>query len=129
MPPSATASARCRPPRAAARWMAGRRRRRARWRCCLVLDQFPRNLHRGTAEAFACDPQGARRGAAGRAARPARPGRLTATERVFLYLPFEHSEAMADQDLSVALFEGQRDARPLTARRAGPSTMPGGTGA
>ena len=27
---------------------------------------------------------------------------------IFLYLPFEHGEAMADQDLSVALFEGLR---------------------
>jgi len=34
---------------------------------------------------------------------------LTPTQRIFLYLPFEHSEAMADQDLSVALFEGLRD--------------------
>ena len=30
-------------------------------------------------------------------------------QRVFLYLPFEHSEAPADQDVSVALFEGLRD--------------------
>jgi uncharacterized protein (DUF924 family) len=34
---------------------------------------------------------------------------LTPTERTFLYLPFEHSEEMADQDLSVALYEGLRD--------------------
>jgi uncharacterized protein (DUF924 family) len=35
--------------------------------------------------------------------------RLTPIQRIFLYLPFEHSEAMADQDLSVALYEGLRD--------------------
>ena len=34
---------------------------------------------------------------------------LPPTARVFLYLPFEHGEAMADQDLSVTLFEGLRD--------------------
>jgi len=74
----------------------------------LLLDQVPRNLHRGSAEAFAADPL------AREVAREAVLARrfdlaLTPTQRVFLYLPFEHSEAMADQDLSVALFEGLRD--------------------
>jgi uncharacterized protein (DUF924 family) len=44
---------------------------------------------------------------------------LTPVERIFLYLPFEHGEAMQDQDLSVALFEGLRD---IPAMR-----VPGGT--
>lgn len=74
----------------------------------ILLDQFPRNLHRGRAEAFAADP------IMRDIARDAVLGRrvdlgLTVVQRVFLYLPFEHSEAMADQDLSVALFEGLRD--------------------
>lgn len=74
----------------------------------ILLDQFPRNLHRGSAEAFAADPL------AREVARDAVLSRrldllLPPTQRVFLYLPFEHSEAMADQDLSVALFEGLRD--------------------
>ena len=74
----------------------------------LVLDQFPRNLHRGAAEAFACDAEA--RAVARRAVLADRFDlALTRTERVFLYLPFEHSEAMADQHLSVALFEGLRD--------------------
>lgn len=74
----------------------------------ILLDQFPRNLHRGRAEAFAADPimRDIARDAV--LARRIDLG-LTATQRVFLYLPFEHSEAMADQDLSVALFEGLRD--------------------
>lgn len=81
---------------------------------CLVLDQFPRNLHRGRAEAFACDAKALE---VARAAvlrdRLDLCGGLTPTERVFLYLPFEHAETMADQDLSVALFEGGlRDAGP-----------------
>jgi uncharacterized protein (DUF924 family) len=74
----------------------------------ILLDQFPRNLHRGRAEAFAADP------IIRHVAREAVLGRridlgLTPTQRIFLYLPFEHSEAMEDQDLSVALFEGLRD--------------------
>jgi uncharacterized protein (DUF924 family) len=84
---------------------------------CLVLDQFPRNLHRGSAAAFACDPK------ARALARDAVLARrldlaLTPTERCFLYLPFEHSEDPADQDLSVTLFEGLRD-DPLHARPGG----------
>jgi uncharacterized protein (DUF924 family) len=43
---------------------------------------------------------------------------LTSVQRPFLYLPFEHSEDMADQDLSVALFEGLRD-DPRHARPGG----------
>lgn len=74
----------------------------------LLLDQFPRNLFRGRAEAFAADAHA--RAIARRAVLERRFDlALTPTERVFLYLPFEHGEAMAEQDLSVALFEGLRD--------------------
>jgi uncharacterized protein (DUF924 family) len=75
---------------------------------CLLLDQVPRNIHRGTARAFAADPLA--RDVAREAVLVRRHDlRLTAMQRIFLYLPFEHSEAMVDQDLSVALFEGLRD--------------------
>jgi uncharacterized protein (DUF924 family) len=80
----------------------------------LLLDQFPRNLFRGSAEAFASDPRAraiARRAVLDRKLDLA----LTPLQRAFLYLPFEHSEAMADQDLSVALFEGLRDTQRLAA--------------
>lgn len=75
---------------------------------CLALDQLPRNLNRGSSAAFARDAE------ARAVARQAVLARrfdlaLTPTQRVFLYLPFEHAEVMADQDLSVALFEGLRD--------------------
>jgi uncharacterized protein (DUF924 family) len=80
----------------------------------LVLDQFPRNLHRGTPLAFASDAHA--RAKAHCAVLERRDDlRLSPTQRVFLYLPFEHSEALADQDLSVALFEGLRDDRRFTA--------------
>ncbi|MBP0463269.1 DUF924 domain-containing protein [Roseomonas sp. PWR1] len=74
----------------------------------ILLDQFPRNTRRGSADAFACDAKAlevARQAVLARRLDLA----LAPTQRIFLYLPFEHSEAMADQDLSVALFEGLRD--------------------
>jgi uncharacterized protein (DUF924 family) len=74
----------------------------------ILLDQFPRNLFRGRAEAFAGDAR-ARRIACDAVLRDRLDLALTPTERVFLYLPFEHSEDPADQDISVALFEGLRD--------------------
>lgn len=76
---------------------------------CILLDQFPRNLHRGTPLAFAADAK-AREIARAAVLRDRHDLELTPTERSFLYLPFEHSEEAADQDLSVALFEGLRDA-------------------
>lgn len=73
----------------------------------ILLDQFPRNLFRGQARAFASDA--AARALSRAAIARGEDLRLTPTQRVFLYLPFEHGEALADQDLSVALFEGLRD--------------------
>jgi uncharacterized protein (DUF924 family) len=84
----------------------------------LLLDQFPRNLFRGSAEAFASDPH-ARAIARSAVLRDRFDLALTPVERIFLYLPFEHGEAMPDQDLSVALFEGLRDIPSMRA--------PGGT--
>jgi uncharacterized protein (DUF924 family) len=69
----------------------------------ILLDQLSRNLQRGTAEAFAADAK-ARAIARGMLARGFDPA-LTPVERIFVYLPFEHSEDLADQELSVRLFE------------------------
>lgn len=91
---------------------------RGRLALILLLDQLPRAIHRGTPAAFATDAKAletARRGLASAADRLLRP-----IERVFFYLPFEHSERLADQDLSVALFRGLRDALPEQQR--GPFT-------
>jgi len=68
----------------------------------ILLDQFSRNLHRGTAEAFAADAK-ARTIARALLARGFDQA-LTPVERMFVYLPLEHSEDLADQDLSVRLF-------------------------
>lgn len=74
----------------------------------LVLDQFPRNLFRGQERAFAYDPK-AREAAREAVLTHRHDEALPPAARVFLYLPFEHSEALADQDLSVSLFERLRD--------------------
>ena len=84
----------------------------------ILLDQAPRNLHRGSARAFAADPL-MRDIAREAVLRHRLDLALTPTQRIFLYLPFEHAETMADQDLSVALFEGLRDDPRMT--------TPGGT--
>jgi uncharacterized protein (DUF924 family) len=74
----------------------------------IVLDQFSRNLFRDAPRAFAADPI-ARRLARGAIARGF-DDVMTAQERLFLYLPFEHSEDRADQALSVELIARLGDA-------------------
>ncbi|MBY0339509.1 MAG: DUF924 domain-containing protein [Acetobacteraceae bacterium] len=74
----------------------------------ILLDQFSRNLFRGTPEAFAGDSKA--RDVARQVVLADRMDlALRPTQRIFLYLPFEHSESLADQELSVTLFEGLRD--------------------
>lgn len=68
----------------------------------ILLDQFPRNLFRGTARMFAGDAEA--RQLAERALAQGWDKDMSAVERVFVYLPLEHSEALADQERSVALF-------------------------
>lgn len=68
----------------------------------IFLDQFPRNLFRADARAFAYD---ARARAIARELVADGVARYCLIERVFLYLPFEHSESVADQDLCVRLYE------------------------
>jgi uncharacterized protein (DUF924 family) len=67
----------------------------------IVLDQFSRNLFRGTPRAFAADP------VARRLSRTAiKQGfdiAMKEQERLFLYMPFEHSEDREDQALAVEL--------------------------
>lgn len=68
----------------------------------LLFDQVPRNIHRGSPQAFASDrlAREIMRGIARRGwDRP-----LAAAERQFVALPLMHSEAIADQRASVAVF-------------------------
>lgn len=69
---------------------------------CILLDQVPRNVFRGTPRAFATD--GKARTVAGHAVRNGFDRECTPEERLFLYLPFEHHEDLDSQTLSVALF-------------------------
>lgn len=68
----------------------------------LLLDQFPRHLFRGASPAYATDDM-AQAIARLALARGFDRG-LDLWEATFVYLPFEHSEALADQDLCVRLF-------------------------
>jgi uncharacterized protein (DUF924 family)/streptogramin lyase len=74
----------------------------------IVLDQMSRNLHRGSPNSYAADTKA--RSVARVAIARGFDQRLTPIERVFIYLPFEHSEILADQDESVRLFETLREA-------------------
>jgi uncharacterized protein (DUF924 family) len=68
----------------------------------LLLDQLPRNLNRGEAAAFACDAKA--RATARHAIARGLDRDLPPVRRQFLYLPFEHSEILADQEEAVRLF-------------------------
>lgn len=74
----------------------------------LLLDQIPRNIHRGTAHAFATD--GLALHFANRALANMQDVLFEPALRAFFLLPLEHSEDMADQVRSVALFERLGDA-------------------
>ena len=69
----------------------------------LLLDQFPRNVFRGEAQAYAYDAKA--RAVARLAVGMGLDKVLSPVERIFIYLPFEHSEDMEDQIRSVALFK------------------------
>ncbi|OYW46954.1 MAG: hypothetical protein B7Z08_05300 [Sphingomonadales bacterium 32-68-7] len=79
----------------------------------LLFDQVPRNLHRESAKAFACDPlaRGIAQGAIARGWDRA----LTPQQRQFLAMPLQHSEAIADQRRSLAYFTrlGRRYGAPF----------------
>jgi uncharacterized protein (DUF924 family) len=88
-------------------WLAEARGRLA---YVVVLDQFSRNMFRADPAAFAGDA---------RALAAAREGlsrghdrELRGQERIFLYMPFMHSEALADQELCVELFRTFRAEAP-----------------
>jgi uncharacterized protein (DUF924 family) len=77
----------------------------------LLCDQFPRNMHRRSAHAFAGD---------GKALETARlalarsyPTAFNLTLRLFFYMPFQHSEELVDQELGCALFAAFEDAETM----------------
>jgi len=68
----------------------------------IVLDQFPRNMFRGSAEAFASDAKALE--VAGRAIGRRADMRIEPALQEFLYMPFMHSEHLADQLRCTELF-------------------------
>lgn len=69
---------------------------------CILLDQVPRNVFRGTPRAFATDEKA--RAVARHAVQNDIDLECVPEERMFLYLPFEHDEDLNSQRLAVQLF-------------------------
>ena len=77
----------------------------------ILLDQFPRNMFRNSAHAFATDPLA--RAVADQALACGFDQVTEHTLRQFFYLPFMHSEVLADQDRCLKLYETYGDADTL----------------
>ncbi|PHQ72051.1 MAG: hypothetical protein COB97_00465 [Paracoccus sp.] len=69
----------------------------------IVLDQFPRNMFRGSARSFESNDLALT--VARQALADGHDQQLDPTRRQFLYLPFMHSEDLQDQERSVSLYE------------------------
>ena len=80
-------------------WADGPRRRLS---LIILLDQFPRNIYRGTARAFAYDAQALQLTLSGM--QSAADAALAVVERIFFYMPLQHAEAREVQDESVAAY-------------------------
>ncbi len=81
----------------------------------ILADQFSRNMYRDTPRSFAYDPLArnwCKAGLDSGADRMLRP-----IERVFFYLPIEHSELLEDQHRSVALYEELAESVPEAQRK------------
>ncbi len=76
----------------------------------IVLDQFPRHLFRGKPQAFETDEKALL--VAKKAVNKGFDQILTPVKRGFLYLPFQHSEKLADQERSVELFGAMAEDNP-----------------
>jgi uncharacterized protein (DUF924 family) len=76
-----------------------------------LFDQFPRNIFRHKADAFATDRLALEISKLSIA--QGLNGQLSLEEQQFLYMPFMHSENITDQDMSVELFDALGKAEPL----------------
>src|SRR5690606_13894623 len=77
----------------------------------LLFDQLPRNMFRQSATAFATDPLA--RDIARGAIAHGYDIQIGGAGRLFFYMPFQHSEALEDQELSLTLFEAAGDQQSL----------------
>lgn len=80
---------------------------RGRLALILLLDQVPRNLHRGTSEAFAQDEKALALTIEG--IESGMDKALPVLERAFFYMPLQHAERRDAQELSVRVFRALRD--------------------
>ena len=69
----------------------------------ILIDQIPRNIFRNSAHAYACD--GLARFYARQALDSGVDKQVDVELRAFMYLPFEHSEMLADQELALTLMQ------------------------
>ena len=76
---------------------------RGRLALVLLLDQVPRNVHRGSAAAYAGDAAAMDWAATG--IDHGVDQRLAPWERMFFYMPYQHAESLASQERSVALYD------------------------
>lgn len=83
---------------------------RGRLAVVILLDQFPRNAHRGTAKMFEGDALALRHAIA--AIDAGEDDTLAFLERLFLYLPLEHAEDLEMQERCVALFRRMQEKAP-----------------
>ena len=81
----------------------------------LLLDQFPRNMFRGTRRAWRSDPVAL--DVADRAIERGHDRAVEPALRRFFYLPFMHSEELSDQERSVTLAEAMGDEDTLKGAR------------
>ena len=79
----------------------------------IALDQFPRNIFRGTPKAFHTDARA--REVAHYALGRRYDDALAAEPRKFFYLPLVHSESLADQEIAVVKYAGLDDGKSLEA--------------
>jgi uncharacterized protein (DUF924 family) len=85
---------------------------------CILLDQFTRNLFRGSPRSWGTDPH--TRALVKRALSEGLDRQIAPTQRTFVYLPLEHSEDVADHDRALLLFEAMlAEAGPAQAPMVG----------
>jgi len=92
-------------------WESSPRRRLA---LILLLDQFPRNVHRGTAAAFAQDAHALSLAVSGM--QFGADGALDPLERLFFYMPLMHAESLEVQEESLAAFRRLQEEAPAQLR-------------
>ncbi|HXU72986.1 MAG TPA: DUF924 family protein [Polyangia bacterium] len=89
---------------------------RGRLALIILLDQFTRNLHRGTARSYENDARGLALAEAGIDAREDEA--LSYEEKMFLYMPLTHSEDVSRQERHVVLVEAAVNAAPVAMQKA-----------